>query len=51
MGGQWLPDTFRIKIWWKGAGVENVIYVDGFKQAIGGLSIIVHKSKQDAKTR
>ena len=39
------PDTFRIKIWWEAAGVENVIYDNGFNQAIGGGSIIVQSGK------
>lgn len=38
-------DTFRIRIWWEAAGVENVIYDNGFYRAIGGGSIIVHTGK------
>ena len=37
------PDTFRIKIWWEdGDGTEHDIYDNGFDQAIGGGSIMVH---------
>ncbi len=37
------PDTFRIKIWEEdGDGVETVIYDNGFDQAIGGGSIVIH---------
>jgi hypothetical protein len=37
------PDTFRIKIWEEDeAGVETVIYDNGFDQAIGGGSIVIH---------
>jgi PKD repeat protein len=38
-------DTFRIKIWWEDAGVERVVYDNGFGQAIGGGSIVIHKTK------
>lgn len=38
------PDTFRIKIWEEDdAGVETVVYDNGFDQAIGGGSIVIHK--------
>lgn len=38
------PDTFRIKIWTEDdAGVETVVYDNGFDQALGGGSIVVHK--------
>jgi PKD repeat protein len=37
------PDTFRIKIWEEDAsGNETVIYDNGFDQAIGSGSIIIH---------
>jgi PKD repeat protein len=37
------PDTFRIKIWEEDEyGVETVIYDNGFDQAIGGGSIVIH---------
>jgi PKD repeat protein len=37
------PDTFRIRIWWEGEdGVEHDVYDNGFEQAIGGGSIVVH---------
>lgn len=41
------PDTFRIKIWTENetTGTETVIYDNGFDQAIGGGSIIVHTRK------
>ena len=36
-------DTFRIRIWWEDAdGVEHDVYDNGFNQAIGGGSIVVH---------
>ncbi|TKJ38598.1 MAG: hypothetical protein CEE38_02530 [Planctomycetes bacterium B3_Pla] len=35
------PDTFRIKIWEENGG-EVVVYDNGFDQAIGGGSIIIH---------
>jgi hypothetical protein len=36
-------DTFRIKIWYEeDGGNETVVYDNGFDQAIGGGSIIVH---------
>jgi hypothetical protein len=39
-------DTFRIKIWEEDEfGVETVIYDNGFDQAIGGGSIVVHTKK------
>ena len=38
------PDTFRIKIWTEDdAGVETVVYDNGFDQALGGGTIVVHK--------
>ncbi len=37
------PDTFRIKIWEEANGNETVIYDNGFDQAIGGGSIVVHR--------
>jgi len=36
------PDTFRIKIWCEDGDVENVVYDNGFNQAIGGGNIVVH---------
>lgn len=37
------PDTFRIKLWEEDEfGVESVVYDNGFNQAIGGGSIIIH---------
>jgi PKD repeat protein len=40
------PDTFRIKIWEEDAGGnETVIYDNGFDQAIGGGSIVIHAKK------
>jgi hypothetical protein len=40
------PDTFRIKIWTEDEfGVETVIYDNGFDQAIGGGSIVIHAKK------
>jgi hypothetical protein len=37
------PDTFRIKIWEEDVfGLETVVYDNGFDQAIGGGSIVVH---------
>jgi hypothetical protein len=38
-------DTFRIKIWWEDAGLETIVYDNGFDQAIGGGNIMVHTSK------
>ena len=35
------PDTFRIKIWYEDGG-EVLVYNNGFNQAIGGGSIVVH---------
>jgi hypothetical protein len=38
------PDTFRIKIWKEDEfDTETVIYDNGFEQAIGGGSIVIHK--------
>ena len=39
------PDTFRIKIWWEENETEHVVYDNGFDQAIGGGSIVVHTKK------
>ncbi len=39
------PDSFRMRIWWEAAGVETVVYDNGFNQAIGGGSIVVHTGK------
>jgi hypothetical protein len=37
------PDTFRIKIWTEDeVGDETVVYDNGFDQAIGGGSIVIH---------
>ena len=36
-------DTFRIKIWWEdGNDEETLVYDNGFDQAIGGGSIMIH---------
>jgi hypothetical protein len=44
--GDGSPDTFRIRIWCEAAdGTENVVYDNGFNQAIGGGSIVVHTGK------
>ena len=44
--GDGTPDTFRIRIWWESAnGVEHGVYDNGFNQAIGGGSIVVHTGK------
>lgn len=44
--GDGTPDTFRIKIWEEDESEnETVRYDNGFSQAIGAGSIIVHKSK------
>ncbi|MGW8320976.1 MAG: PKD domain-containing protein, partial [Thermodesulfobacteriota bacterium] len=41
--GDGVPDTVRIKIWTEDEfGEETVVYDNGFKQAIGGGSIVVH---------
>ncbi|MFO7698011.1 MAG: PKD domain-containing protein, partial [Anaerolineae bacterium] len=41
--GDGSPDTFRIRIWWEDAdAVEYDVYDNGFNQAIGGGSIVVH---------
>jgi PKD repeat protein len=41
------PDTFRIKIWYEDdAGVETVVYDNGFDQALGGGSIVIHTKKK-----
>jgi PKD repeat protein len=40
------PDTFRIRIWTEDEfGVETDIYDNGFDQAIGGGSIVIHTKK------
>jgi uncharacterized repeat protein (TIGR01451 family) len=41
------PDTFRIKIWEEDelTAEETVIYDNGFDQAIGGGSIVIHTKK------
>jgi hypothetical protein len=39
------PDKFRIKIWYEDGG-EVVVYDNGFDQAIGGGSIVIHTKKQ-----
>ena len=40
------PDTFRIRIWTEDqAGVETDVYDNGFDQAIGGGSIVIHTKK------
>lgn len=36
-------DTFRIRIWYEGNGVEYPVYDNGMEQAIGGGSIVIHK--------
>jgi PKD repeat protein len=37
------PDTFRIRIWTEDdSGVETDVYDNGFNQAIGGGSIVIH---------
>jgi len=36
------PDAFRIKIWEENAGTETIVYDNGFAQALGGGSIVVH---------
>lgn len=44
--GDGTPDTFRIRIWWEDASaVEHDVYDNGFNQAIGGGSIVVHTGK------
>jgi hypothetical protein len=40
--GDGSPDTFRIKIWLEDNAGEHVVYDNGFDQAIGGGSIVVH---------
>jgi hypothetical protein len=42
-GGGSAGDTFRIKIWQETNGVEDVVYDNGFDQAIGGGSIVIHR--------
>jgi hypothetical protein len=41
--GDGSPDTFRIQIWWDVSAGTHMVYDNGFNQAIGGGSIIVHK--------
>ena len=37
------PDTFRIRIWWEDAAAfETDVYDNGFDQALGGGSIVIH---------
>lgn len=36
------PDTLRIQIWWEDASGTHIVYDNGFNQAIGGGSIVVH---------
>jgi PKD repeat protein len=44
--GDDVPDTFRIKIWVEDeGGFETVTYDNGFDQAIGGGSIVIHTKK------
>lgn len=43
--GDGSPDTFRIQIWWESDGIENVVYDNGFNQAIGAGNIVVHTGK------
>ena len=41
--GDDMPDTFRIRIWEEDeSGVETDVYDNGFDQAIGGGSIVIH---------
>jgi chitodextrinase len=41
--GDGSPDTFRIKIWSEGPdGTQTVVYDNGFNQALGGGSIVIH---------
>jgi hypothetical protein len=41
--GDGVPDTFRIRIWLEGEeGNETDVYDNGFDQAIGGGSIVIH---------
>lgn len=41
--GDGSPDTFRIRIWEEDEGaVETVAYDNGFDQAVGGGSIVIH---------
>ena len=44
--GDGSPDSFRIRIWWEDVdAVEHDVYDNGFNQAIGGGSIVVHTGK------
>lgn len=40
--GDGAPDTFRIKLYTESAEVETIVYDNGFDQAIGGGSIVIH---------
>lgn len=40
--GDGSPDTFRVRIWTEDGGTEDVVYDNGFDQAIGGGSIVIH---------
>jgi parallel beta-helix repeat protein len=46
-GGDGTPDTFRIRIWTEveETAVETDIYDNGFEQALGGGSVVIHKAK------
>jgi hypothetical protein len=39
------PGTLRIRIWLEAGGVETDVYDNGTEQAIGGGTIVIHKSK------
>jgi PKD repeat protein len=41
--GDGSPDTFRIRIWSESAGVETTVYDNGYDQALGGGSIVIHR--------
>ena len=44
--GDGSPDTFRIRIWWEDTdSTEHDVYDNGFDQAIGGGSIVIHTGK------
>jgi hypothetical protein len=45
--GDGSPDTFRIRIWWED-GQEHVVYDNSTNQALGGGSIVIHKSAKAA---
>ena len=40
------PDTFRIKIWYDGAGGEVVVYDNGFGQPLGGGKIQIKRKRR-----